>query len=107
MTREQLTKDYLPARQRKSDALEFRQKRGQELLDFVAKTLVDTPRLASEAIERVEEYISALGAAGAGLKQRKEELKEKLGSPRSDDGASPLQRFTQQAASWLARPVAL
>merc|ERR1712176_578659 len=36
MTRERLKKDYLPAKQRKSAALEFRENRTKELLRFAA-----------------------------------------------------------------------
>merc|ERR1712070_1192821 len=79
MTREQLTRNYLPARQRKSEALEFRLKRSQELLAFAAKAASEKPRLASDAIERVEEYLPALGASeAASLKQGAEELRRKL-----------------------------
>jgi len=77
MTRQPLTKNYLPARQRRSEALEFRQKRGQELLTFAEKAASQKPQIASEAIERVEEYLPALGENGGALKQKAEDLKRR------------------------------
>merc|ERR1712241_1434658 len=60
MTRERLKKEYLPARQRKSAALDFRQHRSQELVKFAAEVAAMEPQLASTALGRVGDYMEVL-----------------------------------------------
>jgi len=60
MTRERLKKEYLPARQRKSAAIEFRQTRGRALTRFAKGVAVELPHLATAALERASDYMDVL-----------------------------------------------
>lgn len=60
MTREKLKKDFLPAKQKKKESLEFREKRAAELLQFVKEAATGQPTMAITALERVNEYIPVL-----------------------------------------------
>merc|ERR1712157_706815 len=53
MTRERLKKEHLPARQRRSAAIEFRERRAKELVRFAAQVGGDMPQMALTAMERV------------------------------------------------------
>lgn len=57
MTRERLKTDFLPARQRKSAAMDFRETRSVELLKFAEDVLASEPNMAKEALQRVSEYL--------------------------------------------------
>mmetsp|Transcript_28210 Transcript_28210/g.58661 ORF Transcript_28210/g.58661 Transcript_28210/m.58661 type:complete len:936 (+) Transcript_28210:88-2895(+) len=61
MTREPLKKEFIPARQRKSDTIRFRESRIKELLKFAAEALAPQPRMAAVALERASEYLEVLG----------------------------------------------
>merc|ERR1719229_1564904 len=50
MTREALKADFLPARQRRSAAMEFRQARSEELLSFAEEAAEVQPTMAVEAL---------------------------------------------------------
>merc|ERR1712228_1029570 len=60
MTRERLKKEYLPARQRKSAAIEFRQQRCNMLLKFASDVAADEPHLSLTALERLNDYLEVL-----------------------------------------------
>jgi len=60
MTREELKADFLPARQRRSATMEFRQTRSEELLAFVAEVAQVQPAMSAEALQRATEYIEVL-----------------------------------------------
>merc|ERR1711904_3257 len=60
-TREKLTRKILPAKQRMEMALEFRATRSKELLAFAAELIeAGQQQMASEAAERVVDYIKGL-----------------------------------------------
>merc|ERR1711933_598034 len=82
MTRENLKADFLPARQRRSAALEFREARSQELLAFAAETVGTQLAMATEALQRATEYIEVLGAGRVpSLAGRAAALWGRLGQP--------------------------
>merc|ERR1719401_873915 len=82
MTRESLKADFLPARQRKSAAVEFRQVRSEELLAFVEEAAGTQPSMALEALQRATEYIEVLKASQVpSLAGRTAALWRKLGQP--------------------------
>jgi len=82
MTRERLKKEHLPARQRRSAALDFRTARCEELLRFTEQAAGEQPRLAAEALQRASEYLEVLGVASApSLAQRAAGLWRSLGQP--------------------------
>jgi len=60
MTRERLKKEYLPARQRKSASIEFRQNRAHELVKFAVEASAEQPQLSSTALGRVGDYFEVL-----------------------------------------------
>jgi hemoglobin len=60
MTRESLKKEFLPAKQRKSAALEFRQTRSKELLKFAEEAAAGQPQMAGAALQRVSDYLEVL-----------------------------------------------
>jgi hypothetical protein len=60
MTREPLKKEFLPARQRKSATLEFRQTRSAELLAFAKEAAATQPQMAATALQRASEYVEVL-----------------------------------------------
>jgi hypothetical protein len=60
MTREPLKKEFLPAKQRKSAALEFRQTRSKELLKFAEEAAAGQPQMAGAALQRVSDYLEVL-----------------------------------------------
>merc|ERR1719499_2597659 len=60
MTREELKADFLPARQRRSATMEFRQTRSEELLAFAEEAAKVQPPMALEALQRGTEYIEVL-----------------------------------------------
>jgi len=62
MTREELKADFLPARQRRSAAMEFRQARCEALLAFAEEAAGPQPNMAGEALQRATEYIDVLQA---------------------------------------------
>merc|ERR1712039_912242 len=51
MTREALKADFLPARQRRSATMEFRQTRSEELLAFAGEAAGVQPAMAIEALQ--------------------------------------------------------
>merc|ERR1719401_217314 len=61
MTREGFKKEFLPAQQRRSDAIRFRETRSEELLSFAGEALAPQPRMAEQALERASDYIEGLG----------------------------------------------
>merc|ERR1719282_1329382 len=60
MTRERLKKEHLPAKQRKSAAIEFRERRTKELVRFATTVAGDLPQMATTALDRVTEYLEVL-----------------------------------------------
>merc|ERR1712190_687874 len=60
MTRETLTNDYIPAKQRKSAVIEFRQKRAAELVKFAEEAVSVHPQMATAALQRVSDYLEVL-----------------------------------------------
>lgn len=60
MTRGQLKREYLSARQKKRESLEFREKRGADILNFAAKATAEQPHMAVTALERVSEYVAVM-----------------------------------------------
>jgi len=82
MTREALKADFLPARQRRSAAMEFRQARSEELLVFATESAEARPAMAVEALQRATEYIEVLKAEQVpSLAGRTADLWRKLGHP--------------------------
>jgi len=82
MTREALKKEFIPARQRKSDTIHFRETRSEELLKFAGEALEPQPRMAAAALERVSEYLEALEPARVpSLARQAAGLWRKLGGP--------------------------
>jgi len=82
MTREALKKEFIPARQRRSDAIRFREVRTEELLAFAGEALATQPRMALAALERASEYLEALEPATAqGLVNRSSGLWRQMGRP--------------------------
>merc|ERR1712087_1047141 len=79
MTRERLKREHLPARQRKSAAIEFRERRAKELVQFAAQRVVEMPHLATTALERVTEYLEVI--RGPGLAGGAAAVWTKLGKP--------------------------
>jgi len=61
ITREPLQKEHYPAKQKKSEVIAFREKRGQALLQFAKDALTTEPRMAQTALDRVLEYLQVLG----------------------------------------------
>jgi hypothetical protein len=84
MTREPLKKEFLPAKQRRSAALEFRQTRSTELLKFAeeAAVAVAQPQMARAALERVSDYLEVLKPPQVPeLAKHAAELWRKIGQP--------------------------
>mmetsp|Transcript_108176 Transcript_108176/g.279749 ORF Transcript_108176/g.279749 Transcript_108176/m.279749 type:complete len:891 (+) Transcript_108176:83-2755(+) len=82
MTREALKADFLPARQRRSAAMEFRQARSEELLAFTAEAVGSQPAMAAEALQRATDYIEVLGVNSVpSLAGRTAALWRQLGQP--------------------------
>merc|ERR1712137_567125 len=79
MTRERLKKEYLPARQRRSAAIEFRQHRAKELVRFAAHVAGEMPQLGTTALERVTEYLEVVQSTG--LAAETAAVWTKLGKP--------------------------
>merc|ERR1719379_3137737 len=55
-TREQLKKEYFPAKQKKSEVTTFREKRTKDLLQFAKDASPSDMRMAAMALDRVMEY---------------------------------------------------
>jgi hypothetical protein len=82
MTREPLKKEFIPARQRKSATLEFRQARSKELLQFVEEAAAAQPQMATAALERASDYLEVLKPSQVPeLATKAAELWRKLGKP--------------------------
>merc|ERR1712137_1261292 len=79
MTRERLKKDHLPAKQRRSAAIEFRERRAKELVRFAGQVAVDMPHMALTAMERVAEYFEVLQSTS--LAAEAAAVWRKLGQP--------------------------
>merc|ERR1711862_651424 len=60
MTRERLKNEFVVARQRKGDSMEYREKRGKELLEFATEAVTSQPQMAATALDRVTDYIETL-----------------------------------------------
>merc|ERR1712113_233227 len=60
MTRERLKKEHLPAKQRRSAAIEFRERRAKELSQYAAQVASEMPHLATTALERNAEYLEVV-----------------------------------------------
>jgi len=65
MTRETLSKQYFPARERKRQCLEYREMQSEKLIAFAEQVLAQEPQLGVAAVERVEEYLGMLTVAKA------------------------------------------
>lgn len=82
MTREELKADFIPARQRRSAAMEFRRTRATELLSFAEEAVGSQPAMATEALQRATEYIEVLRADQVpALAGRVTSLWRRLGHP--------------------------
>jgi hemoglobin len=82
MTREPLKLEFLPARQRKSATLEFRQKRSAELLAFAKDAVASQPQMAATALQRASEYVEVLKPDTVPeLSRQAAELWRKVGQP--------------------------
>lgn len=82
MTRERLKQEFLPARQKRSAAIEFRTARAEELLRFAEEAAREQPRMASQALQRASEYIEVLGAGNVRtLASRAADLWRQSGQP--------------------------
>lgn len=82
MTRESLRGDFLPARQQRSAAIDFRNKRGEELLQFAEVAAGQQPHMAVEALQRASDYIQVLKPSQApNLAKQAIELWAKVGRP--------------------------
>jgi len=82
MTREVLKKEFIPAQQRKREAIHFRETRSVELLQFAGEALAQQPRMAATALERASDYIEGLGPRHApSLAHQAAKLWQKLGRP--------------------------
>lgn len=60
MTREDLSRTYFPANQKKSEVMAFREKRSDELLKFATAAILEQPSMAISALARVQEYLDVL-----------------------------------------------
>jgi hypothetical protein len=90
MTREPLKKEFIPARQRKSATLEFRQARSKELLQFVEEAAAAQPQMATAALQRASDYLEVLKPSQVPeLATKAAELWRKLGKPVPTVLASP------------------
>lgn len=82
MTREKLKPDFMPAKQKKKESIEFRQKKSAELLEFATHAAVEQPHMAVTALERVTEYVQVLRPGGSSpLTQTAANLWRQLGRP--------------------------
>jgi len=82
MTRERLKTDFLPARQRKSAAMDFRETRSVELLKFAEDVLASEPNMAKEALQRCSEYLEVSTPAKVpGVAKQAADLWRRLGQP--------------------------
>jgi hypothetical protein len=82
MTRETLKKEFLPAKQRKSTALEFRQTRSKELLKFAHEAAAGQPQMAGAALQRASDYLEVLKPSQVPeLAKQTAELWRKIGQP--------------------------
>lgn len=82
MTRERLKKDYLPARQRRSAAIEFRERRSKQLVKFASEVEREMPHLAVAALERLGDYLEVLQPQRCpGLARDTAEVWRKLSRP--------------------------
>jgi hypothetical protein len=83
MTREPLKKEYLPAKQRKSVTLAFRQERSRDLLKFAEEAAGrQAPQMAAEALQRASEHLEVLTPAQVpALAKDAVALWKKLGQP--------------------------
>jgi len=82
MTREEFKAEFIPARQRRSAAMEFRQTCSGELLAFAEEVNQTQPAMAVEALQRATEYIEVLKAGHVpGLAARAIGLWRSLGRP--------------------------
>merc|ERR1711977_711764 len=80
-TREKLTRKFLPAKQRMKMALEFRETRSKELLAFAGELIeAGQQQMASEAAERVLDYIKGLAPGScATIENKLRETYSRLG----------------------------
>merc|ERR1712078_878291 len=82
-TREKLTRKFLPAKERMKMALEFRETRSKELLAFASELIeAGHQHMASEAAERVLDYIKGLApgsCASATIESKLRETYSRLG----------------------------
>jgi hemoglobin len=92
MTRQSLKTQFFPAVERKKKALEFRELRSMELLDFADEVIkAGQQQMAIEAAERVADYINALPHGScASIDAKLRETYVKLGRP------APVFRRTMQ-----------
>jgi len=82
MTREKLKAEFLPARNRKSAATEFRQTTSKELLKFAEDVIAQQPNMAKEALQRCSDYLEVLTPAKVpSLAKQAANLWRKLGQP--------------------------
>merc|ERR1712124_160286 len=71
-TREKLTRKFCPAKERMKLALEFRETRSKELLAFASELIeAGHQHMASEAAERVLDYIKGLAPGSCATTERK------------------------------------
>merc|ERR1712137_1464391 len=90
MTRERLKKDYLPAKQRRSAAIEFRERRAKELVRFVGDVVTDMPQMATTALDRITEYLDVL--QNAGIASEAAAVWAKMGRPLPHSVSSKMNR---------------
>merc|ERR1712050_645638 len=82
ITREPLQKEYYPAKQKRSEATAFREKRAEALLQFAEDALPTEPRMTGIALDRVIEYLEVLKAVQyPSLARKAAALWEKTGRP--------------------------
>merc|ERR1711937_313680 len=83
MTRAKLDKKFFPAQDRKKKALEFRESQSKLLLAFADEAIAgQQPQMATEAAERVVDYLNGLaGGSVAPLEAKVKEIYGKLNRP--------------------------
>eukprot|EP00747_Dinoflagellata_sp_TGD_P022865 gnl/TRDRNA2_/TRDRNA2_129377_c0_seq1.p1 gnl/TRDRNA2_/TRDRNA2_129377_c0~~gnl/TRDRNA2_/TRDRNA2_129377_c0_seq1.p1 ORF type:complete len:932 (-),score=160.76 gnl/TRDRNA2_/TRDRNA2_129377_c0_seq1:71-2866(-) len=82
ITREDLKKEYFPAKAKKAEVMAFREERSATLLQFAKDALSSEPRLTGMALDRVVEYLEVLKPASAPTIAREAAaIWEKTGKP--------------------------
>lgn len=82
MTRETLQKEYTPAGQRQTAALEFRRARSAALLSFAEEAATLQPQMAASALERASDYLMVLAPSKVpALAKQAAKLLRRLGQP--------------------------